>query len=195
MFKAQKILQNIIDKIQAIYPLQLTELQLLTNAMERVTYSKNHLIINAQKIERYIYIIEKGIARAYSDTDKQQTTFWFGEETDFILSFNSYINQQPGYENIDLLEDSILHRIANSTLQELFTNHINLANWGRKLAELELIKTEKRLINKQFKTATERYQDLVTQTPSLIKRVQLGHIASYLGVTQVTLSRIRGDIK
>ena len=117
MFKAQNILQKIIDKIQSIYPLQPIDLQLLTSAMERVVLPKNHLIISAEKVERYIYIIEKGIARAYNNTDKQQTTFWFGEETDFILSFNSYINQQPGYENIALLEDSILHRIANNTLQ------------------------------------------------------------------------------
>lgn len=188
-------MQNIFDKIQTIYPLQSTELQLLVNAMERVEFPKNHLIINAQKVERYLYIIERGIARAYSNTDNQQTTFWFGEETDFILSYHSYINRQPGYENIELLEDSILHRIANSTLQDLYLNHIGLANWGRKLAELELIKTEKRLINKQFKTATERYHELIRETPSLIKRVQLGHIASYLGVTQVTLSRIRADLK
>jgi CRP-like cAMP-binding protein len=188
-------LQNIINKVKLIYPLQLTELQLLTNVMERMMFPKNHLIINAQKVERYLYIIEKGIARAYSNTNKEQTTFWFGEETDFILSFNSYINQQPGYENIELLEDSILHRISNNTLQNLYQNHIGLANWGRKLAELELIKTEERLINKQFRTATERYQQLITETPSLIKRVQLGHIASYLGVTQVTLSRIRAELK
>lgn len=195
MFKAQNILQKIIDKIQSIYPLQPIDLQLLTSAMERVVLPKNHLIISAEKVERYIYIIEKGIARAYNNTDKQQTTFWFGEETDFILSFNSYINQQPGYENIALLEDSILHRIANNTLQLLYNSNVNLANWGRKLAELELLKTEKRLINKQFKTATERYQDLISETPSLIQRVQLTHIASYLGVSPVTLSRIRAEIK
>ena len=195
MFKAQNILQKIIDKIQSIYPLQPIDLQLLTSAMERVVLPKNHLIISAEKVERYIYIIEKWIARAYNNTDKQQTTFWFGEETDFILSFNSYINQQPGYENIALLEDSILHRIANNTLQLLYNSNVNLANWGRKLAELELLKTEKRLINKQFKTATERYQDLISETPSLIQRVQLTHIASYLGVSPVTLSRIRAEIK
>ncbi len=93
------------------------------------------------------------------------------------------------------MEDSVLYRIANSTLQELYLHYIGLSNWGRKLAELELIKTEERLINRQFKTAAERYHELISNAPSLIKRVQLGHIASYLGITQVTLSRIRAELK
>ncbi len=188
-------MQDILNKINSIYPLVTTELQLLLNAMERIEFPKNHIIIRADKVERYIYIIEKGIARAYSNNDKQQTTFWFGEETDVILSYNSYINRQPGYENIELLEDSILHRIADTRLQELYLTHIGLSNWGRKLAEIELIKTEERLINRQFKTAAERYLELINNTPSLIKRVQLGYIASYLGITQVSLSRIRTELK
>ncbi|MGF1923649.1 MAG: Crp/Fnr family transcriptional regulator [Bacteroidia bacterium] len=188
-------MQKIIEKIQAIYPLTAVELELLLQAMKRVEFPKNHVIIRADRLERYVYIIEKGIARAYSDMDHQQTTFWFGQETDVILSYNSYINKQPGYENIELLEDSILYRIANSSLQEFYLKHIGLSNWGRKLAEQELIKTEQRLINRQFKTASERYLDLINHTPSLVKRVQLGHIASYLGITQVTLSRIRAELK
>lgn len=188
-------MQHILQKINGIYTLPPTELQLLLNAMERVNFAKNQVIISADKVERYLYFIEKGIARAYCYTDKQEATFWFGQEGDLILSYNSYINQQPGYENIELLEDSILYRISDYSLQELYANYISLANWGRKLAEQELIKTEERLINRQFRTATERYDELITQTPSLIKRVQLGHIASYLGVTQVTLSRIRAELK
>lgn len=187
--------QHIVDKISSIYPLAILELEVLLAAMERLEFPKGHLVMRADKVERYVYIIEKGIARAYSDANKQQTTFWFGEETDFILSYNSYANGQPGYENIELLEDSALYRIANSTLQQLYSHYIGLSNWGRKVAELELIKTEERLINRQFKTAAERYRELMINTPSLIKRVQLGYIASYLGITQVTLSRIRADLK
>ena len=188
-------MRNILKKINSICALAPTELQLLLSAMEQVAFPKNHIIISADKVERYLYFIETGIARAYCYTDKQEATFWFGQEGDLILSYNSYVNQQPGYENIELLEDSILYRISDHTLQKLYATHIGLANWGRKLSEQELIKTEERLINRQFRSATERYDELITQNPSLLKRVQLGHIASYLGVTQVTLSRIRADLK
>ncbi|MES2417755.1 MAG: Crp/Fnr family transcriptional regulator [Bacteroidota bacterium] len=188
-------MQNILQKINQIYLLPKTELQLLLAALERVELPKNHLIMSTTKVERYLYFIEKGIAMAYCHTDKQQATFWFGQEGDLILSYHSYINQQPGYEDIMLLEDSILYRISNYTLQELYAANIGLANWGRKLAEQELIKTEERLINHQFKNASERYTELLTLTPTLLQRVQLKYLASYLGVTQVTLSRIRAGLK
>jgi CRP-like cAMP-binding protein len=80
-------------------------------------------------------------------------------------------------------------------LQQLFETDIAMANWGRRFAEKELIKTEERLISRQFRTATERYQELMQQQPGLLQRVSLGHIASYLGITQVSLSRIRADIR
>ena len=188
-------MEHTLKKIKNIYPLEEEHLNLLLSSLSCMEFPKNHLLIKAGKIEPVLYFIETGIARAYIDGLNNRITFWFGMEGDVVLSYNSYINGKPGYENIELLEDSILHRISNNTLQNLYQNHVGLANWGRKLAELELIKTEERLINKQFKTATERYQQLIRETPSLIKRVQLGHIASYLGVTQVTLSRIRAELK
>lgn len=188
-------MSNIRQKITSIYPLPDEEFELLHAAMEKLTFPKNHLVISTDRVERYIYFIDQGIARAYCNTDKQQVTFWFGQEGDVILSYHSYINQQPGYENIALLEDSVLYRISNTTLQALYDKHSHLANWGRKLAEQELIKTEERLISRLFKTATERYQELMLMNPSLINRVQLSYIASYLGVTQVTLSRIRAELK
>ena len=183
------------DKINAIYKLQSDELNLLLNAAERLDFPKNHLLITTERVEKYIYIIEKGIARAYSNTEKQQLTFWFGLEGDVVFSFNSYINEKPGYENIELLEDSTLWRFSHKVLQDLYTKHVGLANWGRKLAELELVKTEERYVNQMFKTATERYGDLMKNSPSLLNSVQLTYIASYLGVTPVTLSRIRAEIK
>lgn len=183
------------QKIISIYPLGQLEVEALIGAMELVSYTKNTILFDTDKIEKYIYFIEKGIARAYCNTDKQQATFWFGQEGDVMLSYNSYIKEKPGYEIIELLEDSKLLRISHQTLQNLYANHIGLANWGRKLAELELIKTEERFINQQYKTASERYAELINKTPALIQRVQLTHVASYLGVSPVTLSRIRAEIK
>lgn len=183
------------QKIISISPLKQIEIEALLNAMEMVLYAKNTILFDTNKTEKYVYFIEKGIARAYCNTKKQQATFWFGQEGDVILSYNSYVKEKPGYEIIELLEDSKLWRISHQTLQMLYTVYIGLANWGRKLAELELIKTEERFINYQYKTAKERYIELINKTPTLIQRVQLIHIASYLGVSPVTLSRIRAEIK
>lgn len=188
-------MEKILKNIKSIYPLKETDLDLLVKGLKRVEFPKNHLIIQSDRIERSLYFLEKGVARAYCDGKDNQITFWFGVEGDAVFSYHSYINGTPGYENIVLLEDSVLYEIKTEVLEQLFQRHIGLANWGRKFAELELIKTEERFIGRLFTPAAERYAELLLNSPSLLQRVQLGYIASYLGVTQVTLSRIRADIK
>ena len=107
----------------------------------------------------------------------------------------SYVENAKGYEDIELLEESVLYELNIQNLHHLFEQDIHFANWGRKLIEKELIKTEEKLISQQFLTAKERYIELLKNRPDLMQRVQLGYIASYLGITQVSLSRIRADIK
>jgi len=92
------------------------------------------------------------------------------------------------------LEYCTLYQLKIDDLRQLFETDIHIANWGRKLAEKELVKTEELFISRQFRTASQRYEELLTKQPEIIKRVQLGYIASYLGITQVSLSRIRSEI-
>jgi len=158
-------------------------------------YAKGFILMNTNKVENSIYFLKKGIVHAYINDVDQKITFWFGKEGDPVLSMRSYVSNQKGYEEIELLEDCELYKIETSELQKLYEQDIHIANWGRKFAENELIKTEERLISKQFRTATERYKEIIKSSPDLLQRVQLGHIASYLGITQVSLSRIRSDIK
>ena len=167
----------------------------ISKHIEYVKHKKGTIIIHADKIEPRFFILEKGIARAYSDGEHQQITFWFGQSGDVLFSFNSYINNSPGYENVELLANCHLIQIKLSDLFLLYDRHLEIANWGRKIAEKELIATEKRLIDRAFKGAAERYREFLDQSPELVKSVALKHIASYLGVTQVTLSRIRAAHK
>lgn len=181
--------------IQQVYGLPETSMECIRGLISEISFPKGHRIIRSEKIEKSIYFIKKGMVRAYAIHQEQETTFWFGKEGDTVLSMNSYVLNQKGYEDIELLEDSVFFKVDFDALQALYENDIYIANWGRKFAEFELVKTEERLISRQFKSASERYQDLLKQSPELIQRVQLGHIASYLGITQVSLSRIRAERK
>lgn len=156
---------------------------------------KGYMLIKAERIERSVYFIEEGIARAFCHKDDKEITFWFGSESDILLSYNSLFLNKPGYENIELLENSVLYKLPHSALQHLYETDLELSNWGRKLAESELIKLEEFFIARQFKTAKTCYEDFMKSSPDILQRVQLGHIASYLGISQVTLSRIRAEIK
>lgn len=168
---------------------------MLLSRLQRMEVAKGKLIISAGKIGHYVYFIEAGIARAFCDHEKGQTTIWFGQAGDVVLSYLSFFRNEPGYESIELLENAVLYRISSRDLQELYHQHIHIANWGRKFAEYELLKAEQRFMDLQFKTATQRYRDLLVNSPAILKRVQLGYIASYLGITQVSLSRIRSALK
>lgn len=168
---------------------------MLKKNIEEINLPKHSITIRADKVEKNIYFIKKGIARAFFNIDGNEITFSFGNEGDTIASLKSYIANQKGYESIELLEDCVLYKVNAENLKNLFNENIEIANWGRKFAEHELLKAEERLISRQFGTATERYIELLKNYPDLIQRVSLGHIASYLGITQVSLSRIRTNIK
>lgn len=186
---------NIDEIIARIYTLPDSSLAALKAEFKEVTRPKGNILLNADCIEKSIYFIRKGLVRAYANTSSEQITFWFGMEGDPVLSMKNYILGEKSYESIEVLEDCELYELNIAKLKTLYENDVHLANWGRKLAELELIKTEERLIAMQFKTAQQRYVDLITSQPELLQRVQLGLIASYLGMSQVSLSRIRANIR
>jgi len=185
-----------IDEIlDNIHPLPEASKQTIKQYISEVSFSKGHILFQADKIKMTVYFIKKGLVRAYAHRDDHEVTFWFGQEGEPVISMNSFVKNQKGYEDIELLEDGEFYELNAVDLQRLFLEDIHIANWGRRFAEQELVRTEERLISRQFRTATERYKELLKETPGLVQRIALGHIASYLGITQVSLSRIRAEIR
>jgi len=181
-------LEKIITGVKLIPMSSLEKLRKITTEKK---FFKGDFLFHEGKVNNNIYFISKGIARAFVHHEHREVIFWFAQEGDPLLSIQSYVDNLPGYENIELLEDCILFQLKKDDLEKLYNEDIYLANWGRRLADKYFVDTEKRLISRQFKSSTERYQELSETQPDLFKRVQLKLIASYLGMTQVTLSRIR----
>jgi CRP-like cAMP-binding protein len=161
---------------------------------ERLVFPKNHFLVNEGKTCRHLYFIEKGSARGFYNLDEKQVTHWFAFENDFVTSFHSFITQQPAVENIQLLEGSVLWGISKNKLEQLLTNFHDIEKLLRLAYEKYYIRLEERYVNGQFKSAGERYDDLLVQSPHIIERVPLGYIASYLGISQETLSRVRARL-
>jgi CRP-like cAMP-binding protein len=185
-------IETVLDKI---YKLPAASKKNIIDSIVEVSLPKGYRLLNADKVERDIYFIKKGIVRAYINSFDGEVTFWFGKEGDTVVSMKSYVSNEKGYENIELLEDCTLYKLNTGALNNLFAKDVPIANWGRKFAEQELLKTEERLIERLFGTATERYSELMKNNPELLQRAQLSYIASYLGITQVSLSRIRAKLK
>lgn len=185
---------NIKDIINSIYELPEPSLNTLTEFVIEVEYPKNFQLFREKRKETKCYFIKKGVVRSYTYKDNKEVTFWLGQEGDLIFPLQTLFMGAEEYANVELLEDSVLYELNLTCLQELYMNDIHIANWGRKYAEYACIKSEKLFIQRQFKTSAEMYQELIKSYPNITQRIQLGVIASYLGISQVNLSRIRGKI-
>lgn len=184
-------IKEIINKRYAMPDASLDKLQ---RCLTEVSYPKGFRVLERGKVEKNIFFIKKGIVRAYTSVDGKEITFWFGKEGATIVSLKGYVNDEPGYETMELMEDSVLYKLERKQLKELFLDDLHIANWGRRYAEMELLATEERLISMLSAIASERYKELLEKEPDLLQRLPLGSIATYLGVTQASLSRIRAKI-
>ena len=160
--------------------------------IERKEVKKGTQLLRNGETCNYFYFVTKGMLRSYYYAEGKEVTNWFALEHDFATSIYSFISRNSGYENIETLEDSTLEMLSNQSLQDLYLKFPETERTGRLIMESYYIQLEERLISIQFKSAKERYDLLMQRNPDIILRAPLGTIASYLGITQETLSRIRG---
>lgn len=187
-------MQQLLSHIKNYAPLSTEAQDALQDCFEKITLSKNDFLLTEGKVCRHLYFLEKGALRGFYNLDGKEITHWFGFEKDFVTSFHSFITQEPAVENIQLIEGSILWSISKEKLTQLFNEYHEIERLMRIAYEKYYIRLEERFVNAQFKTAGERYENLLQHTPHIIERVPLGYIASYLGISQETLSRIRGKL-
>lgn len=163
-------------------------------SLQQVVLSKNEFLVKEGKTCRNLYFLEHGALRGYYNLDGKEITHWFAFENDFVTSFHSFITGQVAVENIQLLEGSILWAISKDKLTTLLNQYHEIERLVRVAYEKYYLRLEERFVNAQFKTAAERYIELLQQAPHLLERVPLGFIASYLGISQETLSRVRSKL-
>ena len=185
---------DIKEIINQRYAMPDASLDRLQQCLTEVSYPKGFRVLECGKVEKDIFFIKQGIVRAYTSVDGKEITFWVGKEGATLVSMKGYVNDEPGYETMELMEDSVLYVLKRKKLKELFSEDLHIANWGRRYAEMELLATEERLISMLSAIASERYKELLAKEPDLLQRLPLGSIATYLGVTQASLSRIRAKI-
>ena len=161
---------------------------------EQVVLPKNSSLVSEGQICRHLYFLESGAIRGSYILDGKEITHWFGFAPEFVTSFHSFSTQQPSVESIYTLEGSVLWRISKVQLSQLMDNYHEIERLVRIAYEGYYIRLEERFVNAHFKTAAERYRQLIEQEPHILEKASLGHVASYLGISQETLSRIRSKL-
>ena len=186
-------LLNITKGIRTFYPVSDDSLKLLLEKFKRLELPKKSLIIKAGVINGYVYFIEKGFARSYCLYDEKETTIWFSREGDITFAMKDLYHNEPGYENVELLEDSILYAISVKDLNNLYETNIEIANWGRVIHQECLLYMDQHHNTQLYLSAKERYEIFLKELPDVIHRANLTYIASYLGITPQYLSCLRAE--
>ena len=186
------VIEKLVAHITRFYPVKEAVVEELHHCFEQVVVPKGECLIREGNICRHLYFLESGSIRGSYLLDEKEITHWFGFATEFVTSFYSFITQQPAIESIYTMEGCILWRISKSQLTALMDRHHEIERLVRIAYEGYYIRLEERFVNSQFKTAAERYQQLMEESPHILEKASLGHVATYLGISQETLSRIRG---
>ncbi|MDR3022969.1 Crp/Fnr family transcriptional regulator [Chryseobacterium sp.] len=152
---------------------------------------KNNILVKPGHICRHIYFIEKGAARIFYYKDEKDVTDGFRGEETLLLSIISFIRQKPDKRGIELLDDCVLWKLSYDDLEELSEKFPDIQYLYRMIMSSVLIMTQNRIDRMLFQTAEERYDDFIKSHPRAAELLTLGMIASFLGITQETLSRIR----
>jgi len=171
----------------------------LTDALREALLSKIYIqkvkkgdvIVSEGKVCNQLFFIRKGFLRGYHCENGKEITTWFGFENDFATSTYSFISRKTGLENIEAVEDSTLYVISHRDLTEIYQNFPEFNYVGRLLTERYYVDLMERTLLLQYQSAGENYRQFVETHPHILMRACLGHIASYLGISQETLSRIR----
>jgi len=184
---------SFIEHLSSVISISKTLEEEINSISKKVILSKGSDLIRINERCDNLYFIEKGLLRGYYFDDGKEITNWFAQEHEFATCFYSFIACKPSFEILQCIEDCELIELNYSSLQNLYKLFPETERIGRVITENYYIKLEERILSLQFKTAKERYLKLQSNKPSLLQRVSLGQIASYLGITQETLSRIRAE--
>jgi len=188
-------MRNVKSAIDRYYKLSSQSKDLIMNELEPFRLERGNVLIHENIHSPYLYFIEKGaVKNHYIDEKGNKKAVWFGFEGDICFSLNAYINMSYVHETTELIEDCLFYRVKISYMKNLFNEYHDWANWGRCFIEIVFINTVKELDEYKSLTAKEKYLSLIGQNQNVKKRVSQKDIASYLGVSAVTISRLRKEL-
>ena len=186
---------SLLTQLDRIRPLSEALRQTLLSLLAYDRLPKKSSLLEMGQVNERLYFIERGLARAFYFKEGQDVTAWLMLENDWIVSVESFFLQTPADESIELLEESQLVSISFADLERLYEEFPEFNYTARLILQRYYIESERRLRSLRRQTAEERFEQLVRQHPHLLARVPNKHLASYLGMTPETFSRLRAKLR
>lgn len=162
--------------------------------MDKITttnFKKGDIIETAGSVSKRLYFIQTGLLRVFYYKEGKDITCYFAKEGDPITGIDSFFTQTPTKYNIEVLEDSTCISLTKDELDWMYANIPGMDTKGRIFMTNSYIAMVERFNSVLFQTADEKYKIFEQQYNDILLRAPLGHIATYLGMSQETLSRVR----
>jgi CRP-like cAMP-binding protein len=164
----------------------------ILSAFETITIRKKKDLLVPGQVCKYLYFITKGCLRSfYTDSNGVDHIYQIRMDNNWISDLESFFSKSPSKYNIEALEDTNLLRIPFDRMEQLMIEVPGLERYFRILFQKAYVNALKRLNATMWETAMDRYNEMLKEHPEIFQRVPLVHIASYLGITPESLSRIR----
>ena len=163
---------------------------LLKNAYCQKVPKGKYLLRNGEICEN-IYFIKKGLLRGFIQEEDRETTIWFSSENEMAATIRSFLLQIATVENIQAVEDCELLTVSFSALNKLYQKYPSFNIIGRKITEYHYISADNRAYITRLQNAEKKYELFLELYSNLANRLQVTYVASFLGITIETLSRIR----
>ncbi|MCT4590040.1 MAG: Crp/Fnr family transcriptional regulator [Carboxylicivirga sp.] len=187
-------MHGLIENIKHYIDLNKEEIALLEEAAVRKTFRKKTIIFEEGKVSDEIYFVTSGCVRLFYNNEGNEKTAFFYTEGQFICAGESFTFNIPAIENYEAIEDTELYIFSKASIIELTNKLPKMEVIARIATENELITYQKLVASFITKSAEERYLDLLNTQKDLFQRVPQQYIASYLGVSPETLSRIKARV-
>lgn len=155
---------------------------------------KRRLFVSQGKWCNEVGFILNGSFRFFFVKDGIEISNYFCFQNEFISSYRSFLKHEPSLINIEAMEDSLLICFSHASLQELLNDErimLKMERFGRKIAEYLICCYEERVVSFVTQTPEERYRLLLESGNDLLQKIPQHYVANYLGITAVSLSRIR----
>ena len=187
-------MKNLLNHIKSQFSLTTNDISLLKKSFIPVNVPAQSKLLEAGKIERYIYFISTGIVKGYQNIDGKLVIQHLVSEQDFFTSLDSFMSETPSLDYYETITDCELVKISKPDFDLLQENTHFWKDFVKTVTNEHLNCKLERVKDFQILTAKERYLKFVNQYPKLALNVSVDNIASFLGIEPQSLSRIRKQI-